>query len=63
MPYALRYGSPFLQETLTHVAEQGAPDDRYLPLKEHFTEVEISDLTMVIALMNAFNRLAVGMQL
>lgn len=50
-------------ETLTHVAEQGAPDDRYLPLKEQFTDVEISDLTMVIALMNAFNRLAVGMQL
>jgi AhpD family alkylhydroperoxidase len=50
-------------ETLTHVAEQGAPDDRYLALKAHFTDVEISDLTMVIALMNAFNRLAIGMQL
>lgn len=50
-------------ETLTHVAEKGAPDERYTPLKAHFTDAEISDLTLVISLMNAFNRLAIGMLL
>ncbi|QDD89180.1 carboxymuconolactone decarboxylase family protein [Pseudomonas oryzihabitans] len=50
-------------ETLTSVAEKGAPDALYEPLKAHFTDAEISDLTLVVALMNAFNRLAVGMKL
>lgn len=50
-------------ETLTAIAEKGAPDALYEPLKMHFSDAEISDLTFVVALMNAFNRLAVGMQL
>lgn len=50
-------------ETLTYVSEKGAPDELYLPLKAHFSDVEISDLTLAAALMNAFNRLAVGMKL
>jgi uncharacterized peroxidase-related enzyme len=50
-------------ETLTHVSAQGAPDEVYEPLHEHFSDTEISDLTFVVALMNAFNRLAVGMKL
>ncbi len=50
-------------ETLTHVSEQGAPDELYAPLKAHFSDTEISDLTLAVALMNAFNRLAVGMKL
>lgn len=50
-------------ETLTHVAEQGAPDECYAPLKTLFSDAEISDLTLAIALMNAFNRLAIGMLL
>lgn len=50
-------------ETLTAVAEKGAPDAVYESLRTHFTGAEISDLTFVVALMNAFNRLAVGMQL
>lgn len=50
-------------ETLTHVSEKGAPDALYEPLKAHFTDVEISDLTLAVALMNAFNRLAIGMNL
>jgi len=32
-------------------------------LKAHFSDVEISDLTLAVALMNAFNRLAIGMNL
>ncbi|KIZ51532.1 carboxymuconolactone decarboxylase family protein [Pseudomonas oryzihabitans] len=50
-------------ETLTAVAEKGAPDAAYEPLKAQFSDAEISDLTFVVALMNAFNRLAVGMKL
>ncbi len=50
-------------EALTAVSQQGAPDALYEPLKMHFSDAEISDLTFVVALMNAFNRLAVGMQL
>jgi AhpD family alkylhydroperoxidase len=50
-------------ETLTHVDQQGAPEERYAPLKALFSDAEISDLTIAIALMNAFNRLAIGMLL
>ncbi|KTT52794.1 alkylhydroperoxidase [Pseudomonas oryzihabitans] len=50
-------------ETLTSVAEKGAPDILYEPLQAHFSDAEISDLTLAVALMNAFNRLAVGMRL
>ena len=50
-------------EALTHVSEKGAPADLYDPLKVHFSDAEISDLTLAAALMNAFNRLAVGMNL
>ncbi len=49
-------------ESVTLVAATGAPDNAYEPLKAQFTEVEISDLTFAIALMNSFNRLAVGMR-
>jgi AhpD family alkylhydroperoxidase len=49
-------------ESVTWVAATGAPDNAYEPLKAQFSEVEISDLTFAIALMNAFNRLAVGMR-
>ncbi|WP_144946808.1 carboxymuconolactone decarboxylase family protein [Pseudomonas oryzihabitans] len=50
-------------ETLTAVADKGAPDAVYESLRTHFSDAEISDLTFVVALMNAFNRLAVGMKL
>lgn len=50
-------------ETLTAVAEKGAPDVAYEPLKAQFSDAEITDLTFAVALMNAFNRLAVGMKL
>ncbi|WP_339487533.1 carboxymuconolactone decarboxylase family protein [Pseudomonas sp. EL_65y_Pfl2_R95] len=50
-------------ETLTYVSEKGAPDALYEPLKAHFSDIEISDLTLAISLMNAFNRLAIGMNL
>lgn len=50
-------------ETLTYIHDKGAPDELYEPLKAHLSDVEISDLTLAVSLMNAFNRLAVGMKL
>ncbi|MFP1807183.1 carboxymuconolactone decarboxylase family protein [Lonsdalea quercina] len=49
-------------EALTYVTETHADDEAYLPLKEYYTDKEISDLTYAIALMNGMNRLAVGMR-
>ena len=49
-------------EALTHVDKTHAPDVDYEPLKAHFSDVEISDLTFAIALMSGFNRLAIGMR-
>lgn len=43
-------------ESLTDVAHNHAPDDVFEPLKVHFTDSQISDLTFAISLMNAFNR-------
>ena len=50
-------------ESLTAVASSHAPDADYQPLKALFSDVEIADLSFAIALMNAFNRMAVGMRL
>lgn len=47
-------------EALTLVAQSGAPDDTFSPLKDHFNEEEIVQLTLLITTINAWNRLAVG---
>ena len=47
-------------EALTKVAETRAPDDVYEGLKPHFSEAEIVDLTLLIATINSWNRLAIG---
>jgi AhpD family alkylhydroperoxidase len=47
-------------ESLTHVAVTHAPDDVYENVRQHFSEVETANLTYAIALMNAFNRIAIG---
>ncbi|CAM4061956.1 Alkylhydroperoxidase [Bordetella tumbae] len=49
-------------ESLTHVDQTHAPDADFEPLKAHFSDAEISDLCFAIALMSAFNRLAIGMR-
>jgi len=50
-------------EDLTHIAETHAEDHVYQPLLAHFSAEQISDMTFAISLMNAFNRLAVGMRM
>jgi AhpD family alkylhydroperoxidase len=47
-------------EALTNVSITHAPDDVYHMLLEYFTEQEIVDLTLIISLMNAWNRISIG---
>lgn len=47
-------------ESLTHVSQTHAPDADYEPLLEHFSEQEIVDLSVTVALMNAWNRISIG---
>lgn len=49
-------------EALVDVAGSHAADDYFEPLREHFSDAEIADLSFAIALMSAFNRLAIGMR-
>jgi len=50
-------------ETLTRVADTNAPDADFEKAAAVLGEKELSDLTMAIALMSAFNRIGVGMRL
>jgi len=49
-------------ESLTHVATTHAPDDVYAEVRAHFSEAETVNLTYAVALMNAYNRIAVGLR-
>jgi AhpD family alkylhydroperoxidase len=48
-------------ESLTEIADKGAPDALYQELKQHFSEAEIVNLTMLIGMINLWNRLAIGL--
>ncbi len=47
-------------EAVTRLPDTNAPDNVYESLKEYFSEQQIVDLTLIISLMNVWNRLAVG---
>ncbi|MBB4640739.1 carboxymuconolactone decarboxylase family protein [Rhizorhapis suberifaciens] len=49
-------------ESLTNISQTGAKDQDYEPLKAHFSDKDIVDLTILIGLINLFNRLAVSMR-
>lgn len=49
-------------ESLVNVAHTHASDRDFDAVKVHFTDTEIADLSFAIALMSAFNRLAIGMR-
>ncbi|AJP57629.1 alkylhydroperoxidase [Pandoraea vervacti] len=49
-------------ESVVAIDRTHAPDEDFAPLREHFSDAEIADLTFAIALMSAFNRLAIGMR-
>lgn len=48
-------------EALTEIAERRAPDADYEELRRHFTEKEIVDLTILVGMINLWNRLAISM--
>jgi AhpD family alkylhydroperoxidase len=49
-------------DALTLIAQTHAPDDIYEEVRRHFDEKEIVDLTTLIGMINAWNRLAIGLR-
>lgn len=47
-------------EAVTRLADTGAPDSAYESLKAYFSDAEIARLTVAIATINVWNRIAVG---
>jgi AhpD family alkylhydroperoxidase len=47
-------------ETVTRVSTTGVPDSDYEAVRAHFDEKELVDLTLAIAMMNAYNRMAIS---
>ena len=49
-------------EALTNIAATHAPDAVYDQARKHFSEKEMADLSIAIAMINAWNRLSIGMR-
>jgi AhpD family alkylhydroperoxidase len=49
-------------EAVTGIADTHAPDDVYEALPPHFSEKEIADLTILIGMINLWNRLAISLR-
>ena len=47
-------------ESLTNIAQTHAPDRVYAEVKSQFSEKELADLSIAVAMINAWNRLAIG---
>jgi AhpD family alkylhydroperoxidase len=47
-------------ESLTLIAETHAPDDVYEEVRKHFNETETTNLTVLIGLINTWNRVAIA---
>jgi AhpD family alkylhydroperoxidase len=47
-------------ETVTRVADTGVPDEAFEEVRQHFNEKELMDLTLAIATINSWNRIAVS---
>ena len=45
---------------LTRVADKGAPDDLFAAVRAQFTESEIGNLTVLVGMINLWNRIAIG---
>ena len=50
-------------ESLTNIAQTGAPDAAYALVTSEFSKKEVADLTIVIGRMNAMNRVGIGSRL
>ena len=49
-------------DALTRLAETRAPDEAYEPLREHFTDEQIANITVAISTINVWNRVTVGLR-
>ena len=49
-------------ESLTNIAATHAPDHVYEEARRQFSEKELADLSIAIAMINAWNRLAIGVR-
>jgi AhpD family alkylhydroperoxidase len=49
-------------ESLTSIAATRAPDPVYDEARRHFSEKELADLSIAIAMINAWNRLCIGVR-
>jgi AhpD family alkylhydroperoxidase len=49
-------------EAVTLISETHAPDDVYNEVRAHFSEAETVNLTMLIATINSWNRLAIALR-
>jgi alkylhydroperoxidase family enzyme len=49
-------------EALTDISNSHAPDEVYKEARRHFSEKELADLSIAIAMINAWNRLSIGMR-
>jgi alkylhydroperoxidase family enzyme len=47
-------------ESLTLVSQTHVPDETYEAVKKHFSEKEIVDLSILVSLINMWNRLAIS---
>jgi AhpD family alkylhydroperoxidase len=47
-------------DSLTRISETHAPDSVYESIKQQFNEQELADLTIAIATINAWNRIAIA---
>ena len=45
---------------MTNVSLTGIPDTAYDEVKTHFGEKDLVDLTLIISVMNAWNRMAIS---
>lgn len=52
-----------LTEALTKISTHGVSDELYTSLKEHFSDVEITELTFQIGVINMWNRMQILSQM
>jgi AhpD family alkylhydroperoxidase len=52
--------APAWAESVTLVPQTGVPDAVYEEVRKHFSEKELVDLKLVVAVMNAWNRMAIS---
>jgi alkylhydroperoxidase family enzyme len=49
-------------ESLTNIAATHAPDEVYEAARQQFSEKELADLSIAVAMINAWNRLSIGLR-